>query len=73
MVSGPLNSLWFMEPTATNPRLGRSTTNGVITQCPITDSKHSEPGEITVGPDGNIWITGIALTGNGVRIYRYTP
>ncbi len=73
MVSGPLSSVWFMEPTATNPRLARSTTSGTITECPIVDSRQNAPGDIAVGPDGNIWFTGIATVGNAVKIYRYRP
>ncbi len=73
MVSGPLSSVWFMEPTVTNPRLGRSTTSGTIVECPFPDSRQNAPGDITVGPDGNIWFTGISTVGNAVKIYRYRP
>jgi len=73
MASGPLGSVWFMEPSVTAPRLGRITTSGVLTECPIPTSKIQAPGDIVVGPDQNVWFTAISSPGTAVKVFRYRP
>ena len=50
ITAGPDGALWFPEGGA-NPRIGRITTAGAVTEFPITNS----PGGITAGPDGALW------------------
>ena len=51
IVAGPDGNVWFTENTA--PKIGRSTTAGVITEFPTSGN----PTSITVGQDGNLWFT----------------
>jgi streptogramin lyase len=65
IVAGPDGNLWFTEsaatPDPTSPagvynHIGRITPNGIITEFPVP-TVFSEPAEITVGTDGNLWFT----------------
>jgi hypothetical protein len=53
IVSGPDGNLWF---TGLGNRIGRITSNGVITEYPLPLVTGSPIG-ITAGPDGNLWFT----------------
>ena len=74
ITTGPDGALWFIEGFGN--ALGRITTAGVITEVPYPapDSspsgipgQSSQPGGITTGPDGNLWITE-SLVGDVARI-----
>jgi streptogramin lyase len=54
MTVGSDGALWFTEHTAN--QIGRITTDGNITEMPITTGNHIWGG-ITSGPDGNIWFS----------------
>jgi streptogramin lyase len=53
ITSGPDGNLWFTKDP--DPRIGRITTSGVITEFSLPTS--SPPRHITGGPDGNVWFT----------------
>jgi streptogramin lyase len=57
IVAGPDGRIWFSEndPSAgnTDPRLAAMTTSGVLTEYPMPHDLDA----MTVGPDGNLWIT----------------
>ena len=57
IVVGPDGALWFYE-TGTN-QIGRISTEGQITEFPISTANASQPnqGFLGVGPDGAIWFT----------------
>jgi streptogramin lyase len=54
IVAGPDGNLWFTEFNGN--KIGRITTEGVITEFPIP-TPNSGPRGITAGPDGNLWFT----------------
>src|SRR5215813_7846050 len=64
IIKGPDGAMWFTEATAN--KIGRITTDGVITEFPIPTGG-SEPFSITAGPDGALWFTAM-LSGNITRI-----
>jgi streptogramin lyase len=57
IVAGPDGRIWFNEndPSAgnTDPRLAAMSTSGVLTEYPMPHDLDA----MTVGPDGNLWIT----------------
>jgi virginiamycin B lyase len=68
ITTGPQGGIWFVE--SSTKRIGKITTGGEITEFTIGDTGPygNEPQQITGGPDGNLWFTG--LSGN---IWRLTP
>ncbi len=62
---GPDNTLWFTEQSGN--KIGRITTEGVITEFPIPTAD-SQPVTIVTGPHGNLWFTEL----NGNKIGRIT-
>ncbi len=52
---GARRNLWFTEYNGN--QIGQISTTGVITEFPIP-SANSQPFDIVVGPDGNLWFTG---------------
>jgi uncharacterized protein (TIGR03437 family) len=67
IIAGPDGNLWFTE--AGGAKLGRITTNGVITEFPLPNPFSGVLG-ITAGPDGNLWFV-VNLPGNH-RVARMT-
>jgi streptogramin lyase len=80
IVTGPDGNLWFTEQTA--DRIGRITPDGTITEfgAGITPSPNqalpgvhqyqlAQPGDITKGPDGNVWFVEQFAS----RVGRVTP
>jgi virginiamycin B lyase len=63
ITTGPDENLWF---TVETNKIGRITTDGLITGVFHTPATNSAPLGITAGPDGNLWFTEI----NGDRIGR---
>ena len=53
ITSGPDGNLWFTKDP--DPRIGRITTSGVITEFSLPTSSRAR--YITGGPDGNVWFT----------------
>lgn len=73
MVLGPDGAVWFTE--ASGSRVGKITTDGVITEYPVSvggvgpSCVAMQMTDITVGPDGNLWFTaacGGSRAGNAV-------
>jgi streptogramin lyase len=71
---GPDGNLWFIEyfpreyPSSPPPpfgKIGRITPSGAITEFPLPDNGSS--GDLTVGPDGNLWFP------DSTGIGRITP
>src|SRR2546427_643902 len=63
ITTGPDSNLWFTTTnhvvTPSNPlvgRIGKVSTNGVITEY-VLPNPQSVAGDITAGPDGNLWFT----------------
>jgi hypothetical protein len=52
---GADGALWFVEADTT--KIGRITTAGSFTQFPAHNNAGSGGGDITAGPDGNLWFT----------------
>ena len=73
ITAGPDGNLWFTEVNAN--KIGRITTDGVVTEFTAGITPFSGPTGITAGPDGNMWFTEQAdSNGNfGGRIGRITP
>ena len=69
IVTGPDGNIWFT--IRNRARIGRITTEGVITEFPLL-SPLSSAHEIITGPDGNLWFTEEASRGE-YRICRITP
>jgi streptogramin lyase len=79
---GPDGNVWFPElvqagttpiaPTTT-VAIGRITSAGALTQFPLPTSNHFGAGDLTVGPDGNLWFPGNAIFGGTGAIVRVTP
>src|SRR4030095_15772196 len=69
IVTGPDGNIWFT--VRNRARIGRITTEGVITEFPLP-SPLSSAHEIITGPDGNLWFTEEASRGE-YRICRITP
>lgn len=82
ITAGPDRNLWFTE----SDKVGRITTGGTVTEFPLPavslDPILASPcgarlclGEITAGPDGNLWFTGNWFTDQGLasEIGRITP
>src|SRR5262249_14647631 len=65
-------NLWFTEAAA--QRIGRITPGGTITDF-LLASTRGMPQEITVGPDGNLWIVEyiVVLPSTTGLIARFTP
>jgi streptogramin lyase len=58
IVAGPDGALWFTEfGGGAGNKIGRMTTDGVLTNEFEVPTAFSQPFGITVGPDGNIWFT----------------
>lgn len=58
IVAGPDGALWFTEFLGgAGNKIGRITTDGVVTNEFEVPTALSNPFGITVGPDGNIWFT----------------
>jgi virginiamycin B lyase len=58
IVAGPDGALWFTELNGgAGNKIGRITTDGVVTNEFEVPTALSNPFGITVGPDGNIWFT----------------
>lgn len=55
IAAGPDGNLWFTE-FSVNPKVGRITTAGSITEFP-TPRPDATPSGIVAGPDGNLWFT----------------
>jgi virginiamycin B lyase len=53
IVAGPDGALWFTEPF--NRKIGRISTNGVITEFPVPVEKGQPTGLIAAGPGGTVW------------------
>ena len=56
IMTGPDGNLYFTEQASSAGKIGRITTNGVITEAPVADGT-TQPLDITTGPDGAIWFT----------------
>jgi streptogramin lyase len=77
IAAGPDGALWFTEfvpgqntTPNSNGKIGRITTDGVITEFPLPSPSMS-PGAITAGPDGAMWFSEVNNTGNSSTIaYR---
>lgn len=69
IVTGPDGNIWFT--IRNRARIGRITTEGVITEFPLPNPLSSAH-EIITGPDGNLWFTEEASRGE-YRICRITP
>jgi len=69
IVAGPDGAMWFIETGA--DKVGRITAAGVITEydLPDRDRMHSHPQDITVGPDGAIYVTATLRS----RVVRIDP
>src|SRR5207237_7178863 len=52
---GADGALWFVEADTTN--IGRITTAGSFTQFSAHNNANRNGGDITGGPDGNLWFT----------------
>jgi streptogramin lyase len=65
IVVGADNNLWFTAPPS---NIGRSTPNGTVVDFPLPTAS-SGPGDLTKGPDGNVWFTESA----GNNIGSITP
>jgi len=74
--AGSDGALWFRERDS--GKMGRSTVSGSITEFPANTGQGLFPGDVTLGPDGNIWFAsgnsyvGI-MTPAGVVSYVTTP
>jgi streptogramin lyase len=72
ITAGPDGTIWFiLSPLGSGPpgpggRIGRMTTQGVVTLFPATSG--SNPTALATGPDGNVW-----FTDKGGYIGRITP
>lgn len=55
MTVGSDGALWFAEGNVN--QIGRITTDGNITEIPVTTGNINNSPEITTGPDGNIWFS----------------
>lgn len=62
MTPGSDGALWFAEQSI--GRIGRATTDGIVTEYPLPDVNNSRPTGITTGPDGALWFT--EYTGNKI-------
>jgi uncharacterized repeat protein (TIGR01451 family) len=51
--AGSDGALWFRERDS--GKMGRSTVSGSITEFPANTGQGLFPGDVTLGPDGNIW------------------
>ncbi|MGD1068098.1 MAG: hypothetical protein ABR975_14920, partial [Vulcanimicrobiaceae bacterium] len=66
MVIGPDNNVWIAGASANE--IAQVTSNGTITQFPLTDGGYTPMG-LNVGPDGNFWF----LEVNSGVVARMTP
>jgi virginiamycin B lyase len=62
ITTGPDGNIYFTEQFA--GKIGRITTNGVITEAPVTPT-NTQPVSITTGPDGALWFTQANSNGLG--------
>ncbi len=62
ITTGPDGNLYFTEQLA--GRIGRITTNGIITETAVTPT-NTQPLDITTGPDGALWFTQAATNALG--------
>ena len=67
IVFGPDGNIWFGEMNA--QRIGRMTTQGVVTDFPLLTTEQGAPNFLAVGADGNIWGTDSSFS----QILRITP
>jgi streptogramin lyase len=70
MIVGSDGALWFTEYNAN--QIGRITTNGNITETPITTGNHIS-NAITSGPDGNIWFSEGPSNSIGELVLNHPP
>ena len=72
ITAGPDGNLWFTEVNTS--KIGRITTDGVVTEFSAGITPNSGPTGITVGPDGNLWFAEQADSNgsSGGRIGRIT-
>jgi YD repeat-containing protein len=73
IIAGPDGALWFTE--AQGSRIGRITTSGAITEFSIqfTGTNIPRAHDITVGSDGNLWVTMEFGGPPGNNVTRVTP
>jgi streptogramin lyase len=74
IVAGPRRSMWFLEerPYAVvdpTPALGRIAANGNFSEIQLPKGPYAQ--DLTVGPEGNLWIARASLLGGEVD--RVTP
>ena len=67
IVAGPDGALWFTQIGAN--RIGRMTTDGVLTDEWTVPTPNSQPDGIAIGPDGSVWFAEVL----GNRIGRLMP
>jgi streptogramin lyase len=68
IVAGPDGNLWFAEDRG---KIGRMTTDGVVTGEFTVPGAPDVTDGITVGPDGNLWF--LSYTGDNANVGRITP
>jgi virginiamycin B lyase len=68
--AGPDTQHWFFEPNLS--RIGRITTSGEITFFPGKARPFHIPTDLTVGPDGNVWVVHQEFVGGDGAINRVT-
>ena len=66
-MAGPDGALWFTQIGAN--RIGRMTTDGVLTDEWTVPTPNSQPDGIAIGPDGSVWFAEVL----GNRIGRLMP
>jgi virginiamycin B lyase len=67
IVAGPDYALWFTQIGAN--RIGRMTTDGVLTNEWTVPTPNSQPDGIAIGPDGSVWLAEVL----GNKIGRLRP
>jgi streptogramin lyase len=81
LVVGEEGDLWFVDSDEAGPAIGRVTPSGTITEFKSTKNQNAEsitlkePGDIVLGPDGNLWFTDSTFfyEGHNSAIGRVTP
>ena len=65
MVAGTDGNLWFEQPFGRSPTIWKMTTSGAMTACPTADFARWITA--TIGPDYNIWFSGLNVVGKIAR------
>jgi virginiamycin B lyase len=57
IAAGPDGAVWFTEGSASAGKIGRITTDGIITEFDVPTANGNAPQGIAAGPDGALWFT----------------